>query len=499
MKIISLKYMTAIVLFALTIQLVLYTLTFAAAWYVRPGITTYGNGSGSSYENAWSGFSNIQWGTQGIQAGDTLFICGTHGSTLNIGTNGTTGAPVSVSGSCGSDEGKIDGAKSINYGINTNGRSFIKIINMIIMRTLQDGIYASNSSTIEVGNSKFYEIGSNVNYSGIKANYGSGYYFYNNIFDNSLGTYSGVGITVGLGSSPNGQQNIVENNHISGLQGDGIVVGDNTIVDGNTVSNLMNVVTHSDGIVIQGSNVIVKRNSVFDCTQNIYVNSFDYGSGSRSITNNVAIFSNLIHRISSLSNVNGLIVDCEGGQNGTRGMSSITGLKIYNNTIADCNYGGMVVNDRTNEGGCISNLDIRNNLVVNSGGYRRLITFGGKQVSNLILNYNMTYNNVYESSTDVAYLWYGNHLAISGMRGLGYQANGLSQKDPHFVQYSYTSVSNNYHLLANSPARNAGVNLGSDYNTDKSQNTHPSGAWSIGCYEYSTVILSAPMNLRVIE
>jgi hypothetical protein len=493
------EYQQALLFFVFIIPLMCCTVSFAADWYVRPGVTAYGKGDGSSYDDAWAGFTNIKWGAEGVRSGDTLFVCGIHGTTLNIGISGTSNALVTVRGSCASDEGKISGGKLINNGINTSGHSYLKIMDMIIIGTLQDGLYATNSSKIEVRNSKFFQIGSSVDHSGIKANYGGGHYLINNIFDNSLGTYNGVGITVGLGSASESQQSIVENNYINGLEGDGIVVGDNTVVDGNTVANLMNVNTHSDGIVIQGSNVIVKRNNVYNCTQNIYVNSFDYGSGSRSITNNVAIFSNLIHRINPSNNVNGLIVDCEGGQNGTRGMSSITGLKIYNNTITDCNYGGMVVNDRTNEGGCISNLDIRNNLIMNSGGYRRLITFGGKQVSNLILNYNMTYNNVYESSTDVAYLWYGNHLAISGMRGLGYQANGLSQKDPYFVKYSYTSVSNNYHLLANSPARNAGVNLGSEYNTDKIQKTRPSGAWSIGCYEYSTVILSAPMNLRVME
>ncbi|MDO8647359.1 MAG: choice-of-anchor Q domain-containing protein [Candidatus Diapherotrites archaeon] len=49
---------------------------FAAEWYVRPPIDTYGLNNGSSFENAWSGLENVVWGNSGINAGDTLFICG---------------------------------------------------------------------------------------------------------------------------------------------------------------------------------------------------------------------------------------------------------------------------------------------------------------------------------------------------------------------------------------------------------------------------------------
>ena len=36
-------------------------------WYVRPSGGTYGNEDGTSYDNAWDGFTNIDWTATGVQ------------------------------------------------------------------------------------------------------------------------------------------------------------------------------------------------------------------------------------------------------------------------------------------------------------------------------------------------------------------------------------------------------------------------------------------------
>src|SRR5437763_886648 len=46
----------------------------AANWFVRPNGATYGSGNGSSWTNAWSGFSSIAWGS--VACGDTIWIAG---------------------------------------------------------------------------------------------------------------------------------------------------------------------------------------------------------------------------------------------------------------------------------------------------------------------------------------------------------------------------------------------------------------------------------------
>ncbi len=53
-------------------------LIFAADWYVKPAGGDYGNEDGTSYDNAWDGLLSVVWGANGVQPGDTLWVCGTH-------------------------------------------------------------------------------------------------------------------------------------------------------------------------------------------------------------------------------------------------------------------------------------------------------------------------------------------------------------------------------------------------------------------------------------
>jgi len=55
-----------------------FTTAPAQAWYVRPEGGSYGSEDGTSYANAWDGFEAITWGEDGVEAGDTLYVCGTH-------------------------------------------------------------------------------------------------------------------------------------------------------------------------------------------------------------------------------------------------------------------------------------------------------------------------------------------------------------------------------------------------------------------------------------
>ena len=50
---------------------------WGATWYVRPITAEYGAEDGSSYAAAFDGLGDITWGVGGVQAGDTLKVCGT--------------------------------------------------------------------------------------------------------------------------------------------------------------------------------------------------------------------------------------------------------------------------------------------------------------------------------------------------------------------------------------------------------------------------------------
>ena len=84
-------------------------------WFVRPFRKgDYGKKNGTSYENAWDGFGRIVWGPGGVQAGDTLYVCGFHtgsnGHYLVVGASGMKGAPIRIDGGYPGDPGMIFGS-----------------------------------------------------------------------------------------------------------------------------------------------------------------------------------------------------------------------------------------------------------------------------------------------------------------------------------------------------------------------------------------------------
>ena len=121
----------------------------AASFYVRPGGGNYGSLVGTSYENAWSGFKNIKWGAtaNGVTAGDTIYVCGTHNESLPIAISGTAGSPITISGACPDDPGVIDGIGIIKHGIYSYDQQYINIAFMEVKRTMENGIYLSNISS----------------------------------------------------------------------------------------------------------------------------------------------------------------------------------------------------------------------------------------------------------------------------------------------------------------------------------------------------------------
>ncbi len=473
--------------------LLLFSVCSARDWYVRPSGGSYGSGSGSSYADAWSGFARIAWGSGGVAAGDTLYVCGTHSQTLSVGASGASGSKLTIR-SYSSDPGIID----LNFGadncINMGNRSYVVIDGLTLRRSRASGIHAQGASRCEIKNSFFRAIASGGTSFGIDGRYASGLLISGNNMDNSGGAFNATGIVVNLGhSSP--EQSTVERNTITAIEVDGIVTGDNVVVSGNTIGSLLNTGTHSDGIVVQGSNVVVKQNTVYDCTQCIYVDSFDYGAGAQCIDNNVAIWGNLIYGTSygQRIGVNGISVDVE-----TAGVAAIDNLRIYNNTIVDCNYNGMNIADRV--GGRLTNMKIYNNLVVNSGGYSRGINLRGNQAVNPSLDYNMIYSN-YDSS-QYGWNWYGAPKTVSQMNALGFETHGKFQF-PNFTRYTQNAAENVYTLSAGSPAIDAGSDLGSAFAADRDGRPRPQGgAWDIGAYEFGagpSAKPAAPQNLRLLQ
>jgi len=102
------------------VWLILSTDAAASEWFVRPAGGNYGSEDGTSYENAWDGLLNVVWGAGGVEADDTLYICGLHLRTYAgspqweiIGpvTSGTSDSNrVTIRGDYPGDQGIIWGA-----------------------------------------------------------------------------------------------------------------------------------------------------------------------------------------------------------------------------------------------------------------------------------------------------------------------------------------------------------------------------------------------------
>jgi hypothetical protein len=70
--------MKGTLLFSILMIACLFRPAFASDWYVRPEGGNYGAEDGTSYAGAWNGLLNVVWGSEGVHAGDTLWVCGLH-------------------------------------------------------------------------------------------------------------------------------------------------------------------------------------------------------------------------------------------------------------------------------------------------------------------------------------------------------------------------------------------------------------------------------------
>nr|NIM03587.1 hypothetical protein [bacterium]NIN92818.1 hypothetical protein [bacterium]NIO18773.1 hypothetical protein [bacterium]NIO73854.1 hypothetical protein [bacterium] len=100
----------------------------AKDWFVRPAGGNYGTEDGTSYENAWDGLKSVVWGPGGIEAGDTLYICGTFSQNsealvelLGVRADGTAGQPITIRGDYPGDPGFLIGAYNVTTGWTDNG------------------------------------------------------------------------------------------------------------------------------------------------------------------------------------------------------------------------------------------------------------------------------------------------------------------------------------------------------------------------------------------
>ena len=75
--------------------LILTPACFASNFFVRSGAS--GGNNGSDWNNAWNGWSSIQWGGGGVLPGDFVYVAGgAYTGTLLIGVSGAAGNVITI-------------------------------------------------------------------------------------------------------------------------------------------------------------------------------------------------------------------------------------------------------------------------------------------------------------------------------------------------------------------------------------------------------------------
>lgn len=431
------------ILLSLIIFLSFVIPSFAADWYVRKGAA--GANSGADWTNAWNEMNQIAWGS--ISAGDTIWLAGgTYTTQLSIGASGTSGSriyvrrvkntdtvPIAAAGwNAAYDAQVVISAYQSIYFSGTSGLgSYVTIdgredfgIKLVYPDTgwSAAGVWLGTSSTHK-------PVGVILQYLDVAGPSSTG--SYPRVFEQGV-----VGIHVRYAEDltirycrvhddtggifmVNVYGNIVvEHNKIYRVK----VAYDAELdaIDGVSAGSYQ--LWHEEFSTIRScfGKVTYRYNEMYEgAAEGIFLT---HVGGETSCPDGVEIYGNLMHS------------PYDGASTTLRFVETQTSpwlVKIYNNTVVDCPLG-----IRTSRGGdLIEGSEIRNNLLVNSGG--------------------ISVTGTYTAS------------------------NNLSTSDTtYFVSYS----GDNYHLAK--PTATRGYTLASPYNTDMDGYTRGAdGYWDIGAYE----------------
>lgn len=454
----------------------------ARAWYVRPAGQTgakYVNSDGTSFKSAWRGFQSVKWSQ--IQPGDDLFICGRFNEKLTIGKSGTSGGLITIRGDLPGNPGVIEVSRG--DAIYMNDRTYVALDGITIEGSGANGVSMQGTKHCRVLNCNFSRIGREKGtFFGIDGRYAQGLRIYNCRMTSERGPFQASGIVTGQGLQGRLEPSIIDKCIIKGIDVDGVVPGNDTVVSRCVIGGLVNMRMHADGIAVQGSRVTIRQNIVYSCTQAIYSNSFDFGPNAASICDDVTICNNLIYQTRAIPHMNAINCDIETG-----GRSSMKRLKIYNNTIAGVDQYGISVGDRGHGGSRLEGLEIYNNIVIDCGSYS---SKGGISVSFkdpapvLKLDYNLVASH---GQKKPGYHFQGAARSQAQMKVLGFETHGRENPPvPNvFLKYGYQAPDNDFKLRAGSPAIGMGLNLGGPYGRDINGQPRPEkGPWDAGCFVF---------------
>lgn len=463
-------------------------------WYVRPPGQSYGTGNGTSYANAWTSLEKVSFGPSGVNAGDTLYVCGTHtasGTKIISIPSGTATARITIRMDCpGGDNGKVS-----RYIFDLGRSSYLTFYQCyldnvpIIMDKPGDPGSGSLSHDVTIDSCvlKNYEEGIIDLYAGQD----------NWVIRNSDLSQAATGIYT---HTPGHANNLtVENNSIHDLC--------------LKQSQLNDSDCHAIGIQ-NGSGHIIQNNKIWNTGEAISLWSGNYDM------KNILIRNNFIKDVKAVCKTDGHGIAISGDPS-TTVLGRRTGIKVIGNIIINTGIGSLWKNcpspmnvDGNWKGDGIhsNNLDpvvIDNNVIVNTRGFgiRLRPSLGGTSypAQGTIRN-NIFYQTqggligVSGSTPGNLAIDYNLYYPASGKNDQTFSLSQFTSRDTHSIFADPKFVSANpqgaedVKLRADSPAIDRGANVG--LTTDFSGNAIPNGTIpDIGAYEYGVAqTVTSPIN-----
>ncbi|MCH7772450.1 MAG: T9SS type A sorting domain-containing protein [Bacteroidetes bacterium] len=380
-----------------------------------------GNNNGSSWNDAWTSFSSINWGQ--INPGDILYISGgssskVYSEQLSVNASGTSGNNILITkGISPGHNGKVilDGGRSLSHNISLQGVKYVTVQYMTVRGSTGSGNVDIDGCTGLVIDS--LDIYADSGHGGISIKTSSGVHLQRNYITTPANTSDQ---TDGIYSQKNTGKNYYHDNYI-------------IISNSNSSPHCDGIQSYKDKDLDIYNNYVEQDNSKSSNAQGIYLTTPINGS-------TIRFWNNIVNH--GQSNSNGLAVR----NLGSTGITvSMIGNTVYGETGSDHS---IWMTEMT------SAPTVKNNII-------HFVGTTGTGISITGAGYNNTSYNLQSNTANV--------------RG----SNAITS-DPLFTNPS----NRDFTLLAGSPAIDAGTALGSPYNVDKNGSPRPLGnGWDMGAYE----------------